>query len=188
MVSTPVELWTDGSSLRNPGFAGLAYIIHYFDTTTNPQGDEKFIESSQGFRLSTNNRMEIMAVIYGVKAIISNIQNGSLQGTTQINVFSDSDYCCNAISKNWINKWAQNNWMTSGFQGSKPKPVKNRDLWEQIIALQTQLRSMNINMNVSHVNGHSGNELNEKADQLAVAASKNSTSHLIDEGYERAAS
>jgi ribonuclease HI len=175
------NVYVDGSSRGNPGPGGWACILK--DVQTG-----KEIEFAGYCSDTTNNRMEIMAVIYGIKAIISNIQNGALQGTTQINVFSDSDYCCNAISKNWINKWAQNNWMTSGFQGSKPKPVKNRDLWEQIIALQTQLRSMNINMNVSHVNGHSGNELNEKADQLAVAASKNSTSHLIDEGYEKAAS
>ena len=75
--------------------------------------------------------------------------------------------------------------MTSGFQGRQPKDVKNKDLWEQVIALQNQMQSIGLNLTVNHVKGHNGHEFNEQADKLAVAASNNSTNHLIDEVYEK---
>lgn len=189
MITMPIELYTDGSSLRNPGASGLGYVIKYYDTPDEPDAmpEEKRIEGSQGFRLSTNNRMEITAGIYGIKAVLANIDNGTFQGASQINLMSDSEYFVKAISQNWLSRWQQNNWMTSGFQGAKPKAVKNKDLWEQIVDLQNQLRSRNINLTVSHVDGHTGNELNERADQLAVAASNDAAHHLIDEMYEKSA-
>ena len=97
---------------------------------------------------------------------------------------SDSEYLCKAINQHWIDKWSQNNWMTSGFKGQKPKPVKNKDLWEQVIAMQQKVSSMGINLTVTHVDGHSGHQFNERADQLAVAAS-NGTNHISDEVYEK---
>lgn len=184
MITMPIELYTDGSCLKNPGIGGCAYIIRYWwdnipEGTPNPSS----IEFNQGFRLTTNNRMEIMAVIYGLNAIIDKI-NDTLKGATQINVFSDSEYFCNAVNQRWIQKWMQNNWMTSGFKGSAPKPVKNKDLWEQVIQIQNKLQSLNIILTITHVKGHSGNELNEEADKLAVAASKGSN-HIADEAYEK---
>lgn len=185
MIMSPVELYTDGSSLRNPGASGLAYVIRYFDT---PEGSDmpeaKTIEGNQGFRLSTNNRMEIMAGIWGIRAIITKIQDGTLVGVNQINLFSDSEYFVKAINQKWIQKWMDNNWMTSGWQGSKPKPVKNKDLWEDIINLQNQLSDMHILLTMTNVKGHAGNEYNERADKLAVAASSG-TNHIIDEVYEK---
>ena len=185
MITMPVELYTDGSSLRNPGESGLGYIIQYWE---NPENDDampvsKRIEGSQGFRRSTNNRMEIMAAIYGIRAILEN-QNGVLQGITQINLYSDSDYLVKAITQRWVEKWMRSNWMTSGFGGSKPKAVKNRDLWEELLKLQDQLKASSINLTVTHVTGHAGNELNELADRLAVKASNDAVHHIIDEAYE----
>lgn len=187
MITMPIDLYTDGSSLRNPGASGLAYIIRYWESPSEQDGmpEEKIIEGSQGFRLSTNNRMEIMAGIYGLNAIIENVNNGTFEGLTQINLSSDSEYFVKAINQNWLSRWQQNNWMTSSFNGAKPKAVKNKDLWEQVIEIQNKLRSMSINLTLSHVDGHSGVELNERADQLAVAASNDGTHHIIDEFYEK---
>ncbi len=185
MITMPIEIYTDGSSLRNPGASGLAYIIRYWDT---PEGaelpDVKTIEFSQGFRLSTNNRMEIMAGIWAVRAVMEKVKNGEFIGASQINLFTDSEYFAKAINQRWLDRWSQNNWMTSGFQGSKPKPVKNQDLWEQVLVFQNDLKQMGLAFSITHVNGHSGHEFNERCDQLAVAAS-NGTDHIIDEMYEK---
>lgn len=185
MTTMPIELYTDGSCLRNPGAGGLAYIIRYWEVKGDTDLPEpKVIEGNQGFRLTTNNRMEIMAGIYGLNFIIDQINSGTFSGATQINLTSDSEYFCNAINQKWINKWMENNWMTSGFKGSQPKPVKNKDLWEHVIEIENKLKLMNITLTVAHVKGHAGHEFNEKADKLAVAASSG-TNHIIDEIYER---
>lgn len=185
MITMPVDLYTDGSCLRNPGAGGIAYIISYYDDAEQDSMPEnKTIEFNQGYRLTTNNRMEILAGIEGMKKVIELTKSKVLDGITQLNVYSDSEYFCNAINKKWINRWLENNWMTSGFRGSQPTPVKNKDLWEQVIGIEDEFHKMGINMTISHVDGHNGVELNEKADKLAVAASSG-TNHLIDEVYEK---
>ena len=75
--------------------------------------------------------------------------------------------------------------MTSGFKGSAPKSVKNRDLWEQMIEVQDTLKDLGVNLTMIHIKGHNGHEFNERADRLAVEASKNSSNHLVDEVYEK---
>ena len=195
-MNLPVELYTDGSCSHNPGAGGLAYVIRYWEQS---EGSEipllKDIEGSAGFRLTTNNRMEIMAAIYGVKRIIEEINKGIIS-TQQINLSSDSEYLCNAINKNWIVRWSENNWMTSAFQGRKSQPVKNKDLWIQVLDFQKELKSKNINLVVEHVTAHldknnkdnnytDKNEYNDKCDKLAVAATADSSKHIIDEVYEK---
>lgn len=179
-----VELYTDGSALRNPGPGGLGYVIRYWIDNGNDMPEEKSIDGNQGFRLTTNNRMELMAGIYGIDAIIDNVNAGIIQKPNQVNIFSDSEYFCKAITMRWLDKWQQNNWMTSGYNGAASKPVKNKDLWERIVECQNQLRNMGINIVMTHVKGHSGNDYNEKADKLAYAAS-NSLTHIPDEEYEK---
>lgn len=187
MTTMPVELYTDGSCIKNPGAGGYAYIIRYWEDPGPESGEapvEKTIEVNQGFRLSTNNRMEIMAAIYGLKDIIDKVKTGMFDGLGQIKLWSDSEYFVNAVNNHWINKWQQNNWMTSGWKDKKPSPVKNKDLWEMVLQVQNELRAMGINLVISHVKGHNGHEFNEKADKLAVAASTGNN-HLIDEVYEK---
>lgn len=182
-MSSPIELYTDGSSLRNPGASGLAYIIRYWsDPEHTGPSDATNIEFSQAYRLSTNNRMEIMAVIEGVNAILENIKSGTFDGV-QINVFTDSEYVCNAINQNWISKWQSNNWMTSGFR-KPPSPVKNKDLWEKVVGLQREVRDSGMTLTITHVQGHSDNEFNNRCDQLAVDASNNGDKYLVDQVYE----
>ena len=181
----PIELYTDGSSLGNPGPGGLGYIIRYWETAgDNEMPVSKEIEGNQGFRLSTNNRMEISAGLYGLRAVIDKIEKGEFQNKI-VSLVSDSTYFCDAINKRWLDKWAQNNWMTSGFKGSAPQPVKNKDLWEQVIEVTGKAQQIGIILTVTHVLGHNGNEFNEKADRLAVAASKDGATHIIDEEYEK---
>ena len=185
MVTMPIELFTDGSCLRNPGPGGLAYMIKYWEVSDDPDDIPKSeqITGSQGFRLTTNNRMEIMAAIYGIKKI-QELLDTTLKGTNQINLMSDSEYLCKAITQRWIQKWSDNNWMTSGFRGSAPTPVKNRDLWEQIVDLQKLLNQRGIALTVTHVTGHAGNDGNEACDKMAVEASNAGNTHIIDKVYE----
>lgn len=187
MVNANVELYTDGSAApRNPGPAGLGYIIRYWEQEDKPDTMpvEKTIEGSFGFRLSTNNRMELTACIYGIEKIIENVDRNVLQGIQQITLFSDSEYLVRAINEKWIVKWQSNGWQTSAYGQKKSKPVRNRDLWEKILELQFKLRSMGINLTMNHVEGHAGNPFNEKADQLATAASANPEGQLVDKNYE----
>ena len=186
MISMPVELYTDGSCLRNPGAGGFGFLIRYYDEIDyQSMPEEKIIEGNLGFRLTTNNRMEIMATLYGIKKVIELTNSKVLDGIKQLNIFSDSEYLCNAINQRWINRWQENNWMTSGFRGNQPSPVKNKDLWEQIIIMQQELQNMDIIMTITHVKGHADNEYNNKADKLATQASGNGQNHIIDEYYEK---
>ena len=185
MTLSTVELYTDGSCLRNPGMGGYGYIIRYTEDDPENPSVPKFvdIEKNQGFRYTTNNRMEIMAAIFGVRNVIDEITSGRINGCTQINLFSDSEYLCKPINNRWINRWMDNNWMTSGFGGKSPSPIKNKDLWEQVIEIQNKTREMNISLVFNWVKGHENNEMNNRADQLAVAASTG-TNHIIDEMFE----
>lgn len=186
MITMPVELYTDGSCLRNPGAGGYAFVIRIWDAPDGSDVPEaKITEVNQGYRLTTNNRMEIMGAIYGVQNIIDRVNNGEFVGVTQINLATDSEYFCNAVNKKWIQKWEQNNWMTAGWENKKPAPVKNKDLWQQVIQMQNTLRSMGINLTITWIKGHNGHEFNERADKLAVEASNNGNNHLIDTVYEQ---
>lgn len=188
MVTMPIEVYSDGSSLKNPGMSGYAYVIRYWDT---PNGSElpqaSIIEESRGYRLSTNNRMEIMGAMNGLQHVLNMVkaEPQKFSGCGQVNLASDSEYVCNAINLHWIEKWQQNNWMTSGYQGRQPKDVKNKDLWEQLLSIIQQMKSNGLNVTFNHIKGHNGHEFNEQADKLAVAASNDLNNHLIDEVYEK---
>lgn len=178
-MNMPIEIYTDGSSLGNPGQSGLGYIIKYWEMPEeNEMPISKEVEGKQGFRLSTNNRMEIMAGLYGIRAAIDLIKKESIDSKI-VSLMSDSSYFCDAVNKRWIDKWSQNGWITS-----TQFPVKNKDLWEKVIEILKEVHNMGIVINISHVMGHNGNENNEKADKLAVSASKDTANHIIDEVYE----
>lgn len=188
MVTMPVDLYTDGSCLKNPGGAGgISYVIKYYEETegSTDMPQAKTIEFKQGYRSTTNNRMEIMAGISGIDRVLALVADGTLRGIRQLNVMSDSDYFCKAVNQKWIQKWMENNWMTSGFQGTPPKPVKNRDLWEKVVDIENKLHQNGIALTITHVMGHNGDQLNERCDKLAVEASRDSTSHIIDGVYEK---
>ncbi|MBR2177495.1 MAG: ribonuclease HI [Clostridia bacterium] len=137
-----VELFTDGACSGNPGPGGWGTILRY-------NGHEK--ELSGGEAMTTNNRMELMAVIMGLKA---------LKEPCRVIMTSDSQYVCNGITKGWAAKWQKNNWIKS----DKTK-AKNPELWEELLAL---LKKHDVE--IVWVRGHNGHPENERCDRLAVAA------------------
>ena len=133
-----IKIYTDGACKGNPGVGGWGAII---------MQDEKNIELFGGENETTNNRMELMAVIMALKEISSNLE---------LTIYTDSTYVQKGISE-WIKNWKVNNW-----RSSSKKPVKNKDLW---VELDEAVGSRKINW--EWVKGHAGNEGNEKADELA---------------------
>ncbi len=139
-----VEIYTDGACSGNPGPGGWAAILR-------AQGREKVLT---GFAPeTTNNRMELTAVLEGLKA---------LKRPCRVTIFSDSAYLVNAIQQGWLQKWQMNQWR----RGKKLKdPVLNADLWQELARLLQTHR-----VRFEKVEGHAGHELNERADRLAVEA------------------
>ncbi|WP_010252394.1 ribonuclease HI [Myroides injenensis] len=153
MNSIEVILYTDGSSRGNPGPGGYGLILEW-------NGKSVFKEFSQGFRLTTNNRMELLAVIVGLEKL-------KREGTTVL-VVSDSKYVVDAVTKGWVFSWEK-----KGF-----KEKKNPDLWQRFLKIYRKH-----NVSFKWVKGHNNHPMNERCDQLAVAASKNKELE-IDYFYE----
>ncbi len=143
-----VELWTDGACSGNPGAGGWAAILvaRLQDGTVVKQR-----ELSGGDPATTNNRMELQAVIEGLRALAQ---------PSRVVVHIDSTYVMDAIAKRWYVAWIKRGWLTAAKQ-----PVKNRELWEDLLAL-LEVHSVTW----KKVKGHAGVELNERCDALAVAA------------------
>lgn len=140
-----IKIWTDGSCLGNPGNGGWAYIINQNNTQ---------YENSGGELNTTNNKMELMAVIQA----LTNVQNFN----DTIEIYTDSNYVKNGISI-WIHNWKKNGWKTSD-----KKDVKNKDLWVQLDKL---VKDKNIIW--CWIKGHNGDVNNEKVDYLARNFAKN---------------
>ncbi|HON57474.1 MAG TPA: ribonuclease HI [bacterium] len=151
-----VELYADGACSVNPGPGGYAYILIY--------GEKQKIASA-GYRKTTNNRMELLGIIDGLK---------QLKYPCNVNIYTDSQYVANAFNKNWLNKWKRQNW-----KRQKTEELKNVDLWKELYEL-----SLKHNLKFHWIKGHSENELNKKCDELAVKAYK-SENLLVDENFEK---
>lgn len=135
-----VELWADGACSGNPGPGGWAAILRY-------DGHER--ELSGGEPQTTNNRMELRSVIEGLRALTRPVH---------VIVHTDSSYVERAFTDGWLDSWRRNGWRTKDR-----KDVKNRELWEELLE-QTQRHQVEF----KRVKGHSGIELNERVDELAV--------------------
>lgn len=135
-----VELYTDGACSGNPGVGGWAAVLIY-------KGKQK--QLSGGEKETTNNRMELTAVIRGLEA---------LKEECDVKIYSDSAYVVNAINNGWITNWQLNGWKTSSKE-----EVSNKDLWEKLLDLLSTHNSTFVK-----VKGHSTNELNNLCDKLAV--------------------
>lgn len=146
-----IEIFTDGASSGNPGPGGYGVIL---------RSGKHYKELSEGFRKTTNNRMELMAVIKGLESIKSPNQ--------QVIIFSDSKYVIDSIEKKWLLGWVK-----KGFAGKK-----NKDLWMRYLEV-SKLHQVKF----TWVRGHNGHPENERCDQLAVAAGKQ-TPLLIDSVFE----
>lgn len=150
-----VELYSDGGAEPNPGKGGFGVILSH-------KGRRK--EYLKGYQLTTNNRMELMGVIFGLV---------QLKTKSNVQVFTDSQYVINGITKGWANKWKQNNW----FRTKNCKAI-NSDLWDSLLNAIAQH-----NVQFNWVKGHAGHPENERCDALATYA-MNSKELIEDTGYE----
>ena len=158
--SGPVLVYTDGGAIGNPGPGGYGIVIH--------DGND-IVERSQGYRLTTNNRMEVMAVL---AALHATADAGSVRDTI---VYSDSRYVVDAIEKGWASRW-----QAQGWKRSKRGQAKNADLWANLLKMIADRK-----VEFHWVKGHSGHPENERCDELVQEASRLPRGELkIDDGYE----
>lgn len=148
-----VKIYTDGAAKGNPGPGGYGVILQY--------GAHRK-ELSQGYRLTTNNRMELLAVCIALEALT--------RTGLEVAIYSDSKYVVDAVEKRWVFGWAR-----TGF-----KKKKNPDLWMRFLQVYGKH-----NVRFHWVKGHAGHPENERCDELAVMAAE-SGNLLVDEGYESA--
>ena len=147
-----VTMYTDGGASGNPGPGGYGTLLMY---------GEHVKEMSEGFRLTTNNRMELLAVIVGLETLT--------RDGVEVDVYSDSKYVADAVMKRWVF-----NWEKKGF-----KDKKNPDLWQRFLRIYRKHK-----VTFHWVKGHAGNPLNERVDAMAVAAYQ--TGNLLtDAWYEQ---
>jgi ribonuclease HI len=145
-----ITMYTDGAATGNPGPGGYGTVL---------MAGQHYKELSGGFKKTTNNRMELLAVIIGLESLKS-------QGCT-VTIYSDSKYVVDSVEKRWVHGW-----VTKGFKGKK-----NKDLWLRYLKIAAQHT-----VKFVWVKGHAGNHYNEICDQLAVKASQQKELP-IDEGY-----
>ena len=154
-LTTPdLRIFTDGSCIRNPGPGGFGVIV---------VDGEKTQEISRGFQLTTNNRMELMAVICAMELALEQYP----AAMRKITIYSDSQYTVNAINQGWLESWVIKDF----------RKVKNPDLWKRFRNVYNQGV-----FELVWVKGHAGNVLNEHCDRLAFAAAT-SNNQGTDEGY-----
>lgn len=151
-----VTIYTDGACSGNPGAGGYGVVLLYGTARK---------ELSAGYRLTTNNRMEVLAVIRGLEV---------LKEPCRVNLYSDSKYVVDAIEKGWVVKWRGNNWMRT-----KKERASNVDLWERLLVLLERHQVKFI-----WVKGHADNPGNERCDELARLAIQQE-SLLEDENYRK---
>ncbi len=147
-----IEIFTDGASSGNPGPGGYGVIL---------RSGPHYKELSEGFRKTTNNRMELLAVIKGLESVKKINQ--------QITIYSDSKYVIDSVQKGWVFGWEK-----KGFSGKK-----NPDLWIRFLKV-FRLHQVQF----VWVKGHAGHAENERCDQLAVDAGKDRNSWKVDVGFE----
>lgn len=154
-----VKIFTDGAARGNPdGPGGFGTVLQYMDS----RGTLHEKEISQGYKRTTNNRMELMAAIAGLEA---------LNRPCQVELYSDSKYLVDAFNQHWIDSWIRKGWKRSGNE-----PVKNTDLWKRLLnaAAPHQIQFI-------WVKGHDGHAMNERCDMLATTAA-DGQDLLVDPG------
>lgn len=155
-----VNIYTDGAARGNPdGPGGYGTILSYVDQ----KGEEHIREFSQGYKKTTNNRMELLAAIVGLEALIK---------PCTVNLYSDSQYLVKAFNDHWIDGWIKKGW-----KRGKNEPVKNVDLWKRLLAAKEKHE-----VNFIWVKGHAGHDQNERCDYLATTAADGLD--LIDDKIE----
>lgn len=152
-MSEPIVIYTDGGASGNPGPGGYGVVMNYRNHVK---------EFSDGFKLTTNNRMELLGVIVALE----NLKTNELP----VRVYTDSRYVVDAIEKGWLDSWVKKQF----------KKIKNPDLWRRFLVIYRSF----IDIKFIWVKGHAGDPLNERADRLAVNA-YHKPDLQIDVGYEQ---
>lgn len=154
-----VKIYTDGAARGNPdGPGGYGSVLEYVDT----KGKLHVKEISQGYVRTTNNRMELMAVIAGLEA---------LNRPCEVEVYSDSQYVVNAFNQHWVDGWIKKGW-----KRGKNEPVKNVDLWNRLLEAKEKH-----SVTFHWVKGHDSHPQNERCDELATSAA-DGDDLIVDEG------
>ena len=161
-MSMEVSLYSDGSSRGNPGPGGFGTVLHFVDAG----GTLHVKELSRGYRLTTNNRMELMGVIAGLEV---------LKRPCVVDVHTDSQYVVKAFNDNWVAGWIKRGW-----KNSQKKPVANDDLWKRLLAAIDKHEKVTWHW----VKGHAGHAENERCDELATAAADTPSAWAEDTGYK----
>ncbi|MCI6121207.1 MAG: ribonuclease HI [Lachnospiraceae bacterium] len=157
-----VKIYTDGAARGNPdGPGGYGTVLEYVDS----KGELHTKEISQGYQRTTNNRMELMAVIAGLEA---------LNRSCEVELYSDSKYVVDAFNQHWIDGW-----MKKGWKRGKNEPVKNVDLWKRLLKAKEPHHVTFI-----WVKGHDGHPQNERCDTLATTAA-DGNDLIVDEGIAK---
>ncbi len=151
-MAPEITIYTDGAASGNPGPGGYGIIL---------KSGKHYKEISQGYKLTTNNRMELLAVIVALEAI-------KIKGS-KVEIYTDSRYVCDPVEKGWLADWERKNF----------KKKKNIDLWKRFLEV-FRIHSVKFHW----IRGHSNIPENERCDQLAVQASQKGKL-LVDEGYEK---
>ena len=152
-----VKIFTDGAARGNPeGPGGYGTVLQYIDS----KGELHEREYSAGYKKTTNNRMELMAVITGLEA---------LTRPCEVEVISDSKYVTDAFNQHWVDGWLKGNW-----KGSSNNPVKNVDLWKRLLKAKAPHQ-----VKFTWVKGHAGHPENERCDKLATTAADGNS--LLDD-------
>jgi len=146
-----VKIYTDGACSGNPGPGGWSVVVNL---------DEECKQYSGGEASTTNNRMELTAVIRCLEMILKNKSKDA-----RFEIHSDSAYVVNAINNRWLESWERNGWRTK-----QKEPVKNKDLWEQAAKCLYNIRKAKQSVVLIKVKGHAGNTFNELCDKLAKEA------------------
>lgn len=160
LAAGKVVLFTDGASTHNPGPGGYGVVLLFGEARK---------ELSGGFRCTTNNRMELMGVIAGLR---------TLTRRSQVVIYSDSRYVVQGIEKGWARRWKANGWMRAPDSNGGINRAENVDLWSELLGLLDQH-----DVAFRWVKGHASHPENERCDQLAVQAAKG-RSLPDDPGYE----
>ncbi len=155
-----VEIFTDGAARGNPGPGGYGTVLRFVDK----QGTRHEKELSQGYTCTTNNRMELMAVIAGFEA---------LKRPCDVVLQSDSKYVVDAFNQHWVEGWLRRGW-----KNSQKQPVKNIDLWKRLLSAKDGHK-----VEFVWVKGHAGHPENERCDELATAAA-DGEGLIVDVGFE----
>ena len=156
-----VIIYTDGACRGNPGPGGYGIVLEFTDAS----GKTFRKEVSAGYRLTTNNRMEVLAAVEGLNL---------LKRPCEVELYSDSQYLVNAIEKGWLEKWRKNDW----FRDAKKKEkAKNVDLWMRLVEAMAPHQ-----VNFHWVKGHADNPNNNRCDALAVEAALNKEALKEDPG------